>query len=136
MRRMAEGWFLVEKLLLVAIGFAVCLVVMLAIQAHDAKRDRKIWVLQWENTHLKQKVDELRLELSKTSTAQTEKPLPDIRHPRSATKGENKRSDSPKANASNVPSAMTQKELGIMQANLSETGFFRGKWDGKAKLWM
>lgn len=133
---MAEGWFLVEKLLLVAIGFSVCLAIMLAIQKHDEKRDRKIWVLEWENVRLKEKVDELRLELSKVSTAQTEKPLTEERHPRSPYKGENKRSDGPKEKTSNMPSAMTQKELGIMQANLSETGFFRGKWDGKAKLWM
>lgn len=133
---MAEGWFLVEKLLLVAVGFAVCLTIMLAIQAHDAKRDRKIWVLQWENARLKEKVDELRLELSKVGTAQTEKPLTEERHPRSPYKCENKRSDGSKEKTSNMPSAMTQKELGIMQANLSETGFFRGKWDGKAKLWV
>ena len=91
---MAEEWFVFEKLLLVAIGFAVCLVVMLLIQAHDAKKDRKMWVLEWENTHLKEKVDELRLELSRVGTAQTEKPLPEIaRRPRSSSKAENLRSD-------------------------------------------
>lgn len=128
---------MVEKLLLVAIGFAVCLVVMLALQAHDAKRDRKIWVLELENIHLKEKVDELRLELSKTSTAQTaDKPAPESRHPRSAIKAENLRSDGLQKKAVNAPPAMTQKELGLLQANLSKTGVFRGKWDGKAKLWM
>ena len=132
---MAEGWFLVEKLLLVAIGFAVCLVVMLAIQAHDAKRDRKIWVLEWENTRLKEKVDELRIELSKVGTTQTEK-VPETRRPRTSNKCENLRSDGVSVKPVNVSKAMTQKELGILQANLSETGCFRGKWDGKAKVWM
>ena len=134
---MAEEWFVFEKLLLVAIGFAVCLVVMLLIQAHDAKRDRKMWVLEWENVHLKEKVDELRLELSKTSTAQTaEKPAPESRHPRSAVKAENLRSDGFQKKTVVSTPAMTQKELGLLQANLSKTGVFRGKWDGKAKLWM
>ena len=134
---MAEEWFVFEKLLLVAIGFAVCLVVMLALQAHDAKRDRKIWVLELENIRLKEKVDELRLELSKTSTAQTaDKPTPESRHPRSAVKAENLRSDGLQKKAVNAPTAMTQKELGLLQANLSKTGVFRGKWDGKAKVWM
>ena len=134
---MAEEWFVFEKLLLVAIGFAVCLVVMLLIQAHDAKKDRKMWVLEWENTHLKEKVDELRLELSRVGTAQTEKPLPEIaRRPRSSSKAENLRSDGLQKKAVNAPLAMTQKELGLLQAKLNETGAFRGKWDGKAKVWM
>ena len=133
---MAEGWFLVEKLLLVAIGFAVCLVVMLALQAHDAKRDRKIWVLELENIRLKEKVDELRLELSKVGTQPPAQTAPEERHPRSSVKPENTRSERPEKKATNVPPAMTQKELGILQANLEETGVYRGKWDGKSKLWM
>lgn len=134
---MAEEWFVFEKLLLIAIGFSVCLVIMLALQAHDAKRDRKMWVLEWENVHLKQKVDELRLELSKVGTAQTEKPLSEIaRRPRSSSKAENLRSDGLQKKAVNAPPAMTQKELGLLQAKLNETGAFRGKWDGKAKVWM
>ena len=96
-----------------------------------------MWVLEWENTRLKEKVDELRLELSKVGTAQTEKPLPEIaRRPRSSSKAENLRSDGLQKKEVNAPPAMTQKELGLLQANLSKTGVFRGKWDGKAKVWM
>ena len=132
---MSEGWLLTEKLLLVAIGFTVCLVVMLLIQAHDAKKERRIWVLEWENAHLKEKVDELRLELSKVGTAQTEK-VPETRNPRSATKAENLRPASVQKNPNNITKAMTQKDLGLMQAKLEETGVFRGKWNGAAKVWM
>ena len=134
---MAEEWFVFEKLLLIAIGFSVCLVIMLALQAHDAKRDRTMWVLEWENSRLKEKVDELRLELSKTSTAQTaDKLAPESRHPRSAVKAENLRSDGFQKKTVVSTPAMTQKELGLLQAKLNETGAYRGKWDGKAKVWM
>lgn len=129
---MSEGWLLAEKLILVAIGFTVCLLVMLLIQAHDRKLERKIWVLEWENAHIKEKYDELRLSISK---GEYEAPKP-IDEPTKPVKAENSRSGAFYPKPINITSAMTQKELGVLQASLDKNGKFRGVWNGEAKVWM
>lgn len=128
----SEIWFILYEILLVLIGFGVCLAAVLWLRHHDAEKNHKIFVLEWQKSQLEGRL----AALEDGGEKPVAPPVPGsaiqppvretaVRHPRSPVKAEMKPIQPFKAGTGKVPSAIPQADLGRMQAQLNATGAAR-----------
>lgn len=128
----SEIWFVLYEILLVLIGFGVCLAVVLWLRHHDAEKNHKIFVLEWQKSQLEGRLAALEGKDAQpappTSGSNIVPPKPKevvIRHPRTAIKAEIKPVQPFTPGATKLPPAIPQADLGRMQAQLNATGTAR-----------
>lgn len=129
----SEIWFVLYEILLVLIGFGVCLAAVLWLRHHDAEKNHKIFVLEWQKSQLEGRLAALEGKedtqpIPPTSGSNIVPAKPReiaIRHPRTAEKPEIKPIQPFKASTAQFPSAIPQADLGRMQAQLNATGAAR-----------
>lgn len=128
----SEIWFVLYEILLVLIGFGVCLAVVLWLRHHDAEKNHKIFVLEWQKSQLEGRLAALEDGSEKPvappvpgSAIQTPVRETAVRRPRSPVKPEIKPIQPIKAATAQFPSAIPQADLGRMQAQLNATGAAR-----------
>lgn len=138
----SEIWFVLYEILLVLIGFGVCLAVVLWLRHHDAEKNHKIFVLEWQKSQLEGRLAALEgkdAQPAPPTTGSNIIPPPPkevvIRHPRSPVKAENKPVQPLKTDTKKVPPAIPQSDLGRMNAQLKATGAARIIYNGGTRLW-
>jgi len=131
-----EIWFVLYEILLVLIGFCVCLAAVLWLRHHDAQKNHKIFVLEWQKSQLEGR-------LAALESGSDQKPMPEA--PTAPVKAEpapRQRRSAQKAKSAApaplplVPQGIPQAELGRMQAQLKATGAARMIYHGGNGLWM
>lgn len=131
-----EIWFVLYEILLVLIGFGVCLAAVLWLRHHDAQKNHKIFVLEWQKSQLEGR-------LAALESGSDQKPMPEA--PPAPVKAEpapRQRRSAQKAKSAApaplplVPQGIPQAELGRMQAQLKATGAARMIYRGGNGLWM
>lgn len=118
-----------------AIGWTCHIGWTMLVNYHDAKKNHEIHRLQWENDQLKRQLAEAPAPLEDESPSPAPirmEPAP--RKRRSPIKAEIKPVQPRQIDATKVPSAIPQADLGRMQAQLAAYGRFRTVFAGGKQL--